>query len=714
MTDRGRNGPHHKKKIRGSNMKKRINRSRAVLLAVAVFASVLPPASSSAAGLLIADGGLGGVLELKEHDVHVIVNNGLAVTKVTQVFHNTESRQVEALYTFPVPKGASVANFSMWINGKEMVGEVLEKKRAREIYDSYKQARRDPGLLEQVDYKTFEMRIFPIAAGADQKVQISYYQELDFDHDWATYVYPLATATRKTADSRVTGKFALALEMKSAVPITAMESPSHGEAFVVAKHDASYYQASLETTGGSLAKDLVLACHLSRPHTGFDLVTSKHDGEDGYFYLTLTTGEDLAKADDGMDYIFVLDVSGSMANDGKLLLSKDSIGAFINELGEKDRFEVMTFNVQPNLAFNKLLPASAEAKQNAVAYLALQSARGGTVLAPALTTAYKYADADRPLNVILLSDGLTEQQERKTLLSLIQSRPRNARVFCIGVGNDVDKPLLEQLAQDAGGLAAFLSHGDNFARQAQAFRRKLTRPVATDLQIDFSGVKVSELEPKTLPNLYHGAPVRLYGRYQSGGEANVTLRGSVNGIELKKSAKLEFPKQDAANPEIDRMWAWHRIDGLLKQADRSGSRTGVVGEIVRLGEGYSIVTEYTSFLVLENDAEYQRWKIARNNALRNDRDRKAQEMVRTKLDSIRSKALTDLGPPSDSPKLTSANAARSPVVAAPTPTPALRSDTPASPTRSRQSSDLGFGSGPVGPLFLGLMLWLRRLQRKAA
>ena len=159
--------------------------------------------------MLIADGGLGGVLEIKEHDVQVTINNGIAVTKVTQVFHNTEKRQVEALYTFPVPKGASVANFSMWINGKEMVGEVLEKQRAREIYNSYKQVRRDPGLLEQVDYRTFEMRIFPIGPDADQKVQITYYQELDYDHDTATYVYPLATVTRKGVDARTTGKFAI-------------------------------------------------------------------------------------------------------------------------------------------------------------------------------------------------------------------------------------------------------------------------------------------------------------------------------------------------------------------------------------------------------------------------------------------------------------------------------------------------------------------------
>src|SRR5437867_4839070 len=144
--------------------------------------------------------------------------------------------------------------------------------------------------------------------------------------------------------------------------------------------------------------------------------------------------------------------------------------------------------------------------------------------------------------------------------------------------------------------------------------------------------------------LCHERRLRLYGRYQDGGEAQVSLRASVNGVELKKTAKLEFPKLDPANPEIDRMWAWHRIDNLLKQADRMGSRNHVISEVVKLGEGYSIVTEYTSFLVLENDAEFQRWKIARNNAVRTDRDRKAQEVARAQLETIRNKAVAGLGP----------------------------------------------------------------------
>src|SRR5688500_9196276 len=208
--------------------------------------------SDCAAGLLIAEGGLRGVLENQEHDVKVTINNGIAVTKVIQVFKNTESRQVEALYTFPVPKGASVANFSMWINGREMVGEVVEKQRAREIYNSYKEVRRDPGLLEQTDYRTFEMRIFPIGPNAEQKVQISYYQELDFDHDWATDAYPLARVTRADARSRTTGRFAFNLRASSEIPITQVESSSHANDVVVTTHSQTLLEASLEQKEGDL------------------------------------------------------------------------------------------------------------------------------------------------------------------------------------------------------------------------------------------------------------------------------------------------------------------------------------------------------------------------------------------------------------------------------------------------------------------------------
>ena len=680
----------------------------------AVLAAGLAVAPARGAGLLVADGGFGGALEIVSHEVEVTINNGVAVTKVAQVFGNLEDRQVEALYTFPVPRGASVANFSMWINGTEMVGEVLEKQRAREIYNSYKQVRRDPGLLEQVDYRTFEMRIFPIAAKAEQRVEISYYQELDSDGDQLRYVYPLATTTRKDIRADVTGPFAMQVHVRSLVPITAMTSPSHPNGFVFARHSDDYHQASLENRGGRLDEDVVLTCTVSRPKTGLDLVTSREKGDDGYFMMTLTAGEDLAALDESMDYIFVLDVSGSMGNDGKLALSRESIMAFVDKLEAGDRFDVMTFNIQPTTLFGALRDASGNANTEARQFLDRQSARGGTVLNPAVQTAYRYADPDRMLNVVIMSDGMTEQAERAALLNLIRQRPANCRVFCIGVGNDVNRPLLEQLADDSGGLAAFLSRGDNHELAAKAFRRKLMRPAAQNLTLAINGIDAYDIEPATLPNLYHGVPLRIYGRYRGEGSASVTLKGDVRGKAFVSSDTMTFPGRDADNPEIERMWALKRVDQLLKKADRDDRRADVVPEIIRLGETYSIVTEYTSFLVLENDAEYQRWQIERRNDRRTGRDRAAQRLREERLADIRNRAVSDLGPEAVRADQPVQLASATPASATPAATPGIQPARTA-PTQSRdqgRSIDLNIGTGPVGPLFLLVSAWMARRKQR--
>lgn len=680
-------------------------------IAACAVCALVTAEPARAAGLLIADGGFGGQLEIVEHEVNVTVNNGIAVTHVTQVFRNKEDRQVEALYTFPVPRGASVANFSMWIQGREMIGEVLEKERAREIYNSYKAVRQDPGLLEQVDYRTFEMRIFPIEPRADQRVQITYYQELDIDDDTFTYVYPLATTTRAHADSQVTERLAFNIDIRSAVPLVEVDSPSHGADLVVVQHVTDYYQASLETPGGRVDRDMVIVGKVSRAHTGIDVVTSNPAGEDGYFMLTLTAGDDLGSLNTGMDYVFVLDISGSMANQGKLLASKQSLSAFVAGLQPEDALEVMTFNLQPNPLFGALQPAAPDAIARATAFLDGQRAAGGTVLSPAMTTAYRYHRADRPLNVVVLSDGITEQRERRELARLINERPEGTRVFCIGVGNDVNRPLLEQIAAESGGLAAFISAGDDFERQAKAFRRKLLRPVAAQVSIDIKGVDAYDIEPQRLPDLFHGSPIRVYGRYRGAGAAQINVSADVRGAAFRQRAEINFPARDDANPEIERMWAWRRVDGLLKTDDSNGARrSDTINEIVRLGEAYSIVTEYTSFLVLENEAEYRRWKIERRNERRLGRDRTAQERRQQELEALRQRAASQIGPQPLEQPLQLASA-KPPTTRGPSTPQAPSQPQPGTRNENRQSWDFNTGTGPVGPLFLLTAGWLIRRRR---
>ena len=604
--------------------------------AVAAAVTVLTVASgpASAAGLLVSDGGFGGVLKIKQQDVRVTINNSIAVTQIDQIFVNTENRQVEALYTFPIPREASVSNFSMWIGGKEMIGEVVEKERARQIYDSYKRQRRDPGLLEQVDFKQFEMRIFPIPAGAEQRIRIEYYQQLNVDHDWATYVYPLATtAGGRPIDTSVKGRFSMNVDVKSEVPIKVLKSESHADEFVVVSHQPDYAQAAMELTEGDLSRDIVMSFQMKRPRTGLDVVTSRPEGEDGYFMMTLTPGGDLSSSVESMDYVFLLDISGSMARDDKLALSRRSVSAFIESLGPEDRFDCLTFNLAPTPLFQSAQPATEENLQQARTFFAEQRARGGTVLQPAISAAYSYLGNDRPLNVVLLSDGMTEVGEQADLLRLINARPDGVRVFCIGVGNEVNRPLLQQLATQAGGLAAFVSTDDSFARQAQLMRQKLVRPAIEQLEVQFAGAEVHDVEPRELGNLFYGTPIRMYGRYGSSGSVMVTLSGQVQGAPWKQTVAVPLPEQDEGNSEIERMWAQKWVTRLLN-LERAG-KGSARDEIVRLSEGYSIVSPYASMLVLENDAEYQRWKIKQRNAVRVKRDRASRDMVQRQLAQLR-------------------------------------------------------------------------------
>jgi Ca-activated chloride channel family protein len=295
---------------------------------------------------------------------------------------------------------------------------------------------------------------------------------------------------------------------------------------------------------------------------------------------------------------------------------------------------------------------------------------------------------------------------------LSAERPPATRIFAIGIGNEVDRGLLEQLAEEAGGLAAFVSHGDDFERQARGFRRKLLRPAATDVDLEFGGGEVYDLEPRRLPSLYHGMPVRLYGRYREPGPVGLRVRAEVGGELLDRTLEIDLPGDGTDNPEIERMWAWHRVERLLREADREGSRAAVVDEIVRLGEGFSIVTEYTSFLVLENDGEYQRWKIERRNALRLGRDRANQERVRRQLADLRTKAGEGLGPAAVQPVQTAA----APVgqrVAVPD---RMAAANPQPPPASGWDLDLG-GGGAVDPLSAGIAaalagFGLTRLRRR--
>src|SRR5205823_10333325 len=143
--------------------------------ALAVLTLVLLAAGpAQARGLLIPTEKKLPPLAMLSHQVQISIDDQVAVTRVEQTFRNHTDRQLEATYVFPVPKGASVRKFSMWVDGKEVPGELVEAQKAKQIYTSIVQRTLDPGLLEYMGSNLLKLSVFPVPPRGDQKITLSY------------------------------------------------------------------------------------------------------------------------------------------------------------------------------------------------------------------------------------------------------------------------------------------------------------------------------------------------------------------------------------------------------------------------------------------------------------------------------------------------------------------------------------------------------------
>src|SRR5262249_26042985 len=152
------------------------------------------------------------------------IEDQVAVTKVEQTFRNHTDRQLEATYVFPVPKGATVRKFAMWVDGKEVLGEMVEAAQARRIYEAIVQRTQDPGLLEYMGNHLFRLRVFPIPPKGDQKISISYTSIAEQNLGTIEYAYPLKTDARAVETLE---KFSLKVNLRSQRRIQNIYSQTH-------------------------------------------------------------------------------------------------------------------------------------------------------------------------------------------------------------------------------------------------------------------------------------------------------------------------------------------------------------------------------------------------------------------------------------------------------------------------------------------------------
>lgn len=616
-----------------------------ILLGASLFAGF-----TQAAGLLTPGDGSLPALEIRDHRVEVLIEDGYAITTVEQVFANPHDRDLEAWYSFPVPARGSVVELTVWIDGQPVTGEVLERQQARRLYEEEKAAGRDAGITEKDSYKTFETRVSPVRAGQDTRVRLVYLQPAQVDTGIGRYVYPLEEGGVDehklafwTAREEVTGKFSFDLRVKSAYPVEAVRMPNQPQALVQPQSDGEWRVhlgnrvpaaggvASQDTPDGmpagtraspqaspsvfTLDEDLVVYWrHQAGLPGSVDLVAHKPAGHDrGTFMMVVTPGDDLRPIQEGRDWVFVVDVSGSMQ--GKYATLADGVQRALQKMRTGDRFRIVLFNNSSR----ELTPGFVSATPGTVTQysraLAGITPDRGTNMYEGLHRGIRSLEADRTSALVLVTDGVANVGETRQRRFIELIRKKDVRLFTFVMGNSANRPLLEALTKASGGFAVNISNSDDIVGQLLAATSRVTHEALHGVKIRIDGIRTADLTPGQIGSLYRGQQLVVFGHYWGDGMADVQLTGRISGEDKTYQTRFAFPAVATDNPEIERLWAYATVEEALQQINDFGEDADLKQAIIDLGVEYGLVTDYTAMVVVRDEV-FDAHGIKRSNQAR--------------------------------------------------------------------------------------------------
>ncbi len=540
-------------------------------------------------------------LEVVYHHVEVDIDGQMATTHIDQSFYNPTNRQLEGYYLFPVPKGAVLKDFTIFINGKETPAELLDAKKAREIYEDIVRKMKDPALLEYNELGLFKVRIYPIEPHSEKKVTMSYSEILYEDNGTYEYVYPLNT---EKFSAKPLKDVSINVTLESKDKLKNIYCLTHDVDIV--RKDENHSIISYEEQNVTPDIDFKLYYDTSDSKLGLSLLSYRAHDEDGYFFLSATPALKFDKEDiNEKDITFVLDVSGSMAGD-KLKQAKKALIYCIENLNNKDRFEIIRFSTEAYALFKDLVPANKKNIEKAEEFIDKLHPIGGTNIEEALLLALSQeTHPDRPHMIIFITDGkptIGETDEDKLIKKIEKANGLSKRIFTFGIGNEINTHLLDKITEFTKATRSYIAPSEDIEIKISHFYDKVQSPVLTDVKITYKNpIEVYQTYPQMLPDIFKGSNITILGRYQNHGDCEIVLSGKLKGVVKKYKYPVLFHKDNEKNNFIPPLWASRRIGYLLDLTRLHGESEELIEEITELARTHGIVTPYTSYLIMEDE-----------------------------------------------------------------------------------------------------------------
>jgi len=535
----------------------------------------------------------------RRHTADIRVKDQVAQVTVNATFYNPNPFRIEGTYWFPLPADAAVRDFEMVVNGKVMKGELLDAKRAKQIYEDIVRRQKDPALLEWIGSQMLKCRVFPMEGHKETKVALTYTVLLREDAGLVRLTYPLRSAK---PNAGTIGQLVVTIAIESSLPLKTVYSATHP--FEIRREGEKTAKLTYEANNVDPVRDVEVLFSRETGEVGLSLVSHKLAGEDGYFLLTITPAlapEDRKPAP--KDILFVCDTSGSMAENEKIEQAKRALRFCLRSLNEGDRFNIITFSSDVRRFRDGLVARDADTVRKAEEYVDGLRALGGTAINEALLAALESAaDAKNVPMIIFLTDGnpTIGVQDPKTILKNVSGANKaRCRVFVFGVGYDVNTKLLDLLAEENRGAREYVKPKEDIEVKVSSFYTKVANPALSDLRLDFGGATVEHIRPRGLPDLFFGSQLVVVGRFKQPGEHTLTLSGKLGDRRKEFTYAVAF--QDTRSDEyLPRVWALREVAFLLDQIRLHGESGELVNEVTRLGKRHGIITPYTSFLIVED------------------------------------------------------------------------------------------------------------------
>lgn len=534
--------------------------------------------ATSAALRVRSPNGHEGSLPLEDEDVDVVIDQQHATTKLRHIYRNNTGRQVEGVFRLQMGGGAMVHGFAYYNGEQKIVGEVFEKALATKIYDDTVSRRRDPGLLTKAGEGIFAFKVFPIQPNELKRVQMRVDRWLPRNGTMVEYRVPVS---RADADVRI--------ELLDSRTIGKIVSTSH-KLDVERSHGRVIVRA--DGVRGTRS-ELVLRYHVVDKPWTLSTAFHKDAHHDGYLMLSLPAPPSTHAID--KDVTLVIDRSGSMLG-APMEQAKRAASQIIDKLDDGDRFNVLMFDDSVDALFSKPQRVTSKTRDRAKRFIDRLDAGGGTDIALALKLAFeKQHQSQRPKTVLFLTDGRSDSKEA---LSVAKAEKGDVRVFTVGLGAKVEKPLLSRLAAEKRGTFTYVESASTLQARMGKLFSNISAPALVDvsLSVDGADANLYRTYPRSLPDVFNGDELRVLSRVQGSGDIKIKLTG--NTADGPIAVERTIHVKNARRRWVGRLWARARVDHLLEEMALHGETQELKAETKELGLAYNLLTPYTAFLAI--------------------------------------------------------------------------------------------------------------------